>query len=216
MFEDLQNKFNNFVLEHNNQINKINNENSQIKEKLENEMNRMNRMNQEICNLKTEINNLKDELNTIEIRDKIRNLLKSFSYILSEEDKIDIDSKKRKRGEVFKDAFNKKFSQYNEKKKFNFLQSLLIKASDLYDQGNIFAHNLYSKNYKETIDNFTNEKNISNVFIPDEKILFLALCDFSNEYLEDSIEFVNNCLDKNFEKNFSRGEGDIYENFMKS
>ena len=175
-----------------------------------------NEMRKKVSSLENQVEGLKSELNTIEIRDQIKNLINSFSYILSEEDKKHLESKTIKRSEVFSNAFEKKFSQYNKTKKYPILKNLLVKACDLYDLGNIYAHTLYSKNFREKIDEFVNLNDIKNTYISNDKLLFLSLCDISKDYIEYSIEFVQNCLDNNFTKNFSRSGGDIYENFLKN
>jgi len=175
-----------------------------------------NEMNKNISDLKNQVEDLKNELNTIEIRDQIKNLINSFSYILSADDKINLESKAIKRSEVFANAFEKKFSQYNDTKKYHILKNLLIKACDLYDLGNVYAHTLYSKNFREKINTFAKMNNIEDIYISNEKLLFLSLCDLSKDYIECSVEFVKNCLDNNFTKNFIRSGGDIYENFLKN
>ena len=173
-------------------------------------------MSKKVSSLENQVKDLKSELNTIEIRDQIKNLINSFSYILSEEDKKHLESKTIKRSEVFSNAFEKKFSQYNKTKKYPILKNLLVKACDLYDLGNICALTLYSKNFREKIDAFINLNDIKNTYISNDKLLFLSLCDISKDYIEDSIEFVQNCLDNNFTKNFLKSGGDIYENFLKN
>jgi len=165
--------------------------------------------------LQKQVDNLKNELNTIEIRDQIRNLINSFSYILSEEDKNNLESKRMKRSDVFSNAFEKKFSQYNKTKKYYILKNLLVKACDLYDFGNIYAH-IYSKNYRKNIDAFVNLNDIKNIYISNDKLLILSLCDISKDYIEYSIEFVQNYLDNNFDKKFLSSGGDIYEDFLKN
>jgi hypothetical protein len=175
-----------------------------------------NEISKKVSSLENQVEDLKSELNTIEIRDQIRNLINSFSYILSEEDKEHLESKTIKRSEVFSNAFEKKFFQYNKTKKYHILKNLLVKACDLYDLGNIYAHTLYSKNYREKIDEFVNMNDIKNTYISHDKLLFLSLCDISKDYIEYSIEFVQNCLDNNFTKNFLRSGGDIYEDFLKN
>ena len=175
-----------------------------------------NEMSKRISSLENQVEDLKNELNTIEIRDQIKNLINSFSYILSEDDKNNLESKTIKRSEVFSNAFEKKFSQYNDTKKYHILKNLLIKACDLYDLGNIYAHTLYSKNFREKINAFVNLNNIKNIYISNDKLLFLSLCDLSKDYIEYSIKFVENCLDNNFTKNFNRIGDDIYENFLKN
>ena len=175
-----------------------------------------NEMRKKVSSLENQVEGLKSELNTIEIRDQIKNLINSFSYMLSEEGKEHLESKTIKRSEVFSNAFEKKFSQYNKTKKYHILKNLLVKACDLYDLGNIYTHTLYSKNFREKIDEFVNLNDIKNTYISNDKLLFLSLCDISKDYIEYSIEFVQNCLDNNFTKNFSRSGGDIYENFLKN
>jgi hypothetical protein len=175
-----------------------------------------NEISKTVSSLENQIEDLKSELNTIEIRVQIRNLINSFSYILSEEDKEHLESKTIKRSEVFSNAFEKKFFQYNKTKKYHILKNLLVKACDLYDLGNISTHTLYSKDFREKIDGFVNLNDIKNTYISNDKLLFLSLCDISKDYIEDSIEFVQNCLDNNFTKNFLKSGGDIYENFLKN
>ena len=84
-----------------------------MKNELEIEKKERMNQNKEIRNkieyMEIEINNLKKELNYIQIGDKVKNLLKSFYYILSPNDIDNIEAKRRKRSDVFNGAFEKKF-----------------------------------------------------------------------------------------------------------
>ena len=177
-------------------------------------MNQNKEISNKIISMELEINSLKKELNSIQIRDKIKNLLKSFYYILTPNDIDDIEIKNRKRSDVFCGAFEKKFLKYKGKKKYSMVKELLNKAADLLDSGITFAHTLFHKNYKEKIDEFLKKNNIK-VYIPPDKILFLCLCNLPNEYLEDSINFILENFDKNFSLVISRSE-DIFEKFLKN
>ena len=196
----------------------LKNENSIIKNQLENEKKERIEQNIEITNkiesMEIEIDSLKTELNIIQIRDKIKNILNSFHYLLSPNDLDDIEKKFRKRSEVFSGAFERKFWKYKEKKKYAMIKELLIKSANLLDSGNNFAHTLYNKNYKEKINEFL-KKNDIKVCIPPDKILFLCLCDLPNEYLDDSIDFIMDNFDKDFSSIISRSE-DIFEKYLKS
>ncbi len=173
-------------------------------------------MNAKISSLQSQVDDLKIRLDTKKIRDRIRNLINSFCYILSEEDLKDLESKRIKRSDIFSNAFEQKFFQYKNNNKYHTVKNLLIKACDLYDFGNINAFTLYSKSYREKKDEFVNLNNIKNIFISDDKILFLSLCDISKDYIEYSIDFVQNCLGNNFSKIFLSSGVDIYDNFFKS
>ena len=194
------------------------NEYSIVKNQLENEKKERIEQNKEMANkiesMEIEIDSLKKELNIIQIRDKIKNILNSFHYILSLNDIDDIEKKIRKKSDVFLDAFERKFSEYKEKKKYAMVKELLTKSADLLDSGNTFVHTLYPKNYKEKIDEFL-KKNDIKVPIPPDKILFLCLCNLPNEYLDDSIDFIVDNFDKDFSSIISRSE-DIFEKYLKN
>ena len=172
-----------------------------------------NNMNNNISKLSIEVEDLKNELNTIKIRDKIKNILKSFSFILTAAEEKELEQKIKKPIEIYPKAFEKHYAKYSEFKKFLFLKILLTKSCELLEEGNRSAHTLLSQYYIEKIENFVTKNKIANNFINAEKILFLSLCDLPEEYINYSIELVNDCLDENFSKIFVRSK-DVFEEFI--
>jgi len=118
--KELQEQLNQIINDLKNENSIMKNENSIMKNQLENEKKERIEQNKEITNkiesMENEIDSLKKELNIIQIRDKIKNILNSFHYLLSPNDIDDIEKKFRKRSEVFSGAFERKFLKYKKKR----------------------------------------------------------------------------------------------------
>ena len=184
-----------------------------LEEEIKNRKKRDIEFKNEIDMLKTEINSLKHDINGIQMRERIKSFLNSFNYLLNNSDMQDIKNDPTIRGERIALRFNERYKTYENSPKSKMVCELVKKAASLYLLGNYLAHNIDSKNYRESVNVFKNENKIV-VNIPDEKILLLSLCDLNRDYLEDSITFLNNFLDINFERKILGRGVDPYLSFL--
>ena len=134
--EKMQKILNSFTETYEKKINDLQSENNNMNKKINDLLSENIKMNNNISKLSIEVEDLKNELNTIKIRDKIKNILKSFSFILTAAEEKELEQKIKKPIEIYPKAFEKHYEKYNELKKFLFLKILLTKSCELLEEGN--------------------------------------------------------------------------------
>lgn len=135
-------------------------ENQKIKEKvaiIENKMEQMNQQIQELSkendSIKEKLGDLKEILGEIQTRDLIRNFIKCFKIYLTKSDKNDIRDGKITTGKAISKRIGIIFSGV-DKDKLYVVQNLLEISSDLLEEGNYIAHELFMKNFDKIIEDY--------------------------------------------------------------
>ena len=141
-------------------VDTMENKMEQMKEKVATTENKMEQMNQQIQELskendsiKEKLGDLKEVLREIQTRDLIRNFLECFKTYLTPKDKNDIKDGKITTGKALSNRIGIIFSGV-DKNKLYLVQNLLEISSDLLEEGNYFAPELFVENFDRKIEDY--------------------------------------------------------------
>ena len=180
-------------------INKLKKENEERFEKLEknnndlqNEIQQMKKTNQSIINI----------LGKIQMRDRAKNVLSPYEYLLTEEDKKSI--KEYGKWITIADKIKKKYKDYKKNKKYTVFIEFVNKCANLIEKGNEDAHRVYSNYYEKDITNFIQNNNLKGANL--DKICFLILINISKESLMDVYNLVDIYYENDMKRAIIRGK----------
>ena len=138
----------------------MNDEYQHMKEKVDTMEKKMGQMKQQIQELSKEndcikenLENLKEVLGEIQTRDLIRNFLKYFKTYLTPRDKNDIKNEKITIGKALSNRIGIIFSGVDQDKLY-VVQNLFETSSDLLEEGNYFAHELFMENFDKKMEDY--------------------------------------------------------------
>ena len=141
-------------------VDTMENKMEQMKEKVATTENKMEQINQQIQELskendsiKEQLGDLKEVVGEIQTRDLIRNFLECFKTYLTPKDKNDIKDGKITTGKALSNRIGIIFSGV-DKNKLYLVQNLLEISSDLLEEGNYFAHELFVENFDKKIEDY--------------------------------------------------------------
>jgi hypothetical protein len=186
-------------------INIIIDENQKMKEKvfiMENKMEQMNQQIQELSkendSIKEQLGDLKEVVGEIQTRDLIRNFLECFKTYLTPKDKNDIKDGKITTGKALSNRIGIIFSGV-DKNKLYLVQNLLEISSDLLEEGNYFAHELFVENFDRKIEDYKKKNNLDKIESP-EIFCFLTNFDLTDTLFDNSYSFLKQYFKKNLKK----------------
>ena len=159
--------------------------------------------------IKEKIGDLKEVLGEIQCRDLSRNFLENFHSYLTNSDKRDIKQGKITRGKAISNRIREKFSGVNQKK-LSVVQHLLETSSDLIEEGNYFAHELFMENFDKIMEDYKAKNNLDEIESP-EIFCFLTNFGLTGDLFDDSFSF----LKKYFKKDLRLKENvNIFEEYF--
>ena len=186
-------------------VDTMENKMEQMKEKVATTENKMEQMNQQIQELskendsiKEQLGDLKEVLGEIQTRDLIRNFLECFKTYLTPKDKNDIKDGKITTGKALSNRIGIIFSGV-DKNKLYLVQNLLEISSDLLEEGNYFAHELFVENFDRKIEDYKKKNNLDKIESP-EIFCFLTNFDLTDTLFDNSYYFLKQYFKKNLKK----------------
>ena len=186
-------------------VDTMENKMEQMKEKVATTENKMEQMNQQIQELskendsiKEQLGDLKEVVGEIQTRDLIRNFLECFKTYLTPKDKNDIKDGKITTGKALSNRIGIIFSGV-DKNKLYLVKNLLEISSDLLEEGNYFAHELFVENFDRKIEDYKKKNNLDKIESP-EIFCFLTNFDLTDTLFDNSYYFLKQYFKKNLKK----------------
>ena len=174
----------------------------QMKEKVVSTENKMEQMNQQIQELskendsiKEKLGDLKEILGEIQTRDLIKNFQKCFKTYLTNSDKNDIRDRKITTGKAISKRIGVIFSGVAQDKLY-VVQNLLEISSNLLEEGNYFAHELFLENFDKKIEDYKKKNKLDKIESP-EIFCFLTNFDLTDSLFDNSYSFLKQYFNKN-------------------
>ena len=181
------------------------------KEKFE-EMKKENiELQNKVSLFETQLNNVQDENNKIietlghiQLRDKAKNLLRSFNIILDENDQKKIDRKEKTKWELISEKIKEQYKKYEKSNNYKVFCEIIEKSADTIDEGNKSAHEIKLEYYEKNVDRFIQDNQIT--IVNPIKMCFLLQINVSRDCLINGYDFLNSYYENDLTRQFTRGK----------
>ena len=145
---------------------------------------------EEIVKLKKNVKEIKTALGSIQVRDFAKSFLNQFRYLLTNEDKIKIESDRTQKWRIIFQRAEHSFQDYKKSRKYESIMEIFRKSVNIIEMGNNEAHNVRIKIYQDEINDLAKKYNILIPNSDKNKLFFLLQLGISRNLFEESYYFL--------------------------
>ena len=176
-------------------IEKFERENKNFNDKLEEISKENKELITKVNSIKTKLHSIKEKnkkifeiLGHIQLKDKAKNLLRSFNIILNEKDKKIIEKNEKKKWELISEKIKEKYKSYENTNNYKVFCEIIEKSAETIEKVNEYTPNIKLNFYEKNIDKFIKDNKVE--IINPMKMNFLMQINVSEKFLLSGYNFL--------------------------
>jgi predicted nuclease with TOPRIM domain len=150
----------------------------------------INKFKNNLNKLKNEIKDVKKVLGTIQVRDLAKSFLNQFRYLLTDEDRKQIEINRPEKWIIIFKRVSITFNDYKQSTNFDAIMEIFRKSLNIIQEGDKSAHSVKANIYIEDITEVTKKNKLIIPNCNQTKLLFLSQLDIPKKLFLEGYKFL--------------------------